>query len=161
MTYGNNTMPTFPPNPDSAYSLASAFAKLRGFSFEPLINALGIGPKPSDTTAPPSPTQQPDAPWWLPGSPDFTGRLPFQPGYTGLPGQPSDDDGLITLHAGSGFKPPDMTQDADGLLVANPMAKAFKARREAVDEGQRQAQSDETDALIDELGKAKARKDAA
>lgn len=59
------------------------------------------------------------------------------------------------------MRPPDMIQDADGLLMSNPMAKAFKARREAGEEATRQAQSEETDALVDELSRAKARKDAA
>lgn len=54
-----------------------------------------------------------------------------------------------------------MIQDDDGLLVSNPMAKAFKARQAAGEEAQRQAQSEETDALVEELGKVKARKDAA
>lgn len=54
-----------------------------------------------------------------------------------------------------------MVQDADGLLVSNPMAKAFKVRREAGEEAQRLGQSEETDALIEELGKAKAQKDGA
>lgn len=41
------------------------------------------------------------------------------------------------------------------------MAKAFQVRREAGENAQRQARSDETDAMIEEFGKTKARKDAA
>jgi hypothetical protein len=147
-----------PSPPPPSFDFASALAKLRQGGLGELLSTFGVGQDPS--SAPP-PTQPPEAPWRPPGSPDFLGRLPFQPGYTGSSGQPSGEDGLITLHAGPGYRPPDMIQGEDGLLVSNPMAKAFKARKAAGEEAQRQGQSEETDALIEELGKAKARKDAA
>lgn len=151
-------MPVPPPQASPPFDFASALAKLRQGGLGALLNTIGLGQGSSSS---PPPTQTAEAPWRPPGSPDFLGRLPFQPDYTGHSGQPSGEDGLITLHAGSGYRPPDMVQDADGLLVSNPMAKAFKLRQAAGEEAQRQGQSDETDAMIEELGKAKARKDAA
>lgn len=154
-------MPVPPPQGSTPFDLAAAFAKLREGGLGTLLSTFGLGQGSSSS---PPPTQPPGAPWQPPGSLDFRGRLPFEPGYSGfsgLSGQPLGDDGLITFRSGGGSRPPDMIQDADGLLVANPMAKAFKARQAAGDDAQRQAQSDETDAMIEEFGKAKARKDAA
>lgn len=78
-----------------------------------------------------------------------------------LLGQPSEEDRLIPLINGAGYKPPDTVIGEDGLIQSNPMASAFKARKAAGEEATRQAQSDETDTLVDGLSRQKARKDAA
>lgn len=59
------------------------------------------------------------------------------------------------------MRPPDTVRGEDGLYGTNPMTTALRQRKEVGEGATRQAQSEETDALVDELSRAKARKDAA
>lgn len=155
-------MPTSSPGPGAPYDLASAVSKLRSLDLVSLISTLGNGARPpASTNSTSAQSQQPQAPEWLPGNLDFAGRDPWHPQYAGLTNQPSSEDGLLAFHSESGRTPSDMIQGDDGLYRSNPMAVALKQRRSASEEATRQAQSEEADAMVDELSRQKARKDAA
>jgi hypothetical protein len=78
-----------------------------------------------------------------------------------LGGQPqghsSSEDGLITFRPAAGYVPPPMVTNEDGLLVENPMHKAFKARQAAIEA----ANGEEADqALTDSISQGVAQKKA-
>ena len=145
--------------PTSPFDLAAIIEKLRQSGFGDIPSPSGAGQPNSSTYSQSYSLRAPGAsgpPPQLPGV-DVFGRLI---GASGQPlGQPSGEDRLVTLSNGAGFKPPDTVIGENGLIQNNPMATAFKARKAAGEEAQQQARSDETDAMIEEMGQAKARKD--
>lgn len=163
--YGKNTLPTSPP-----FDLIAMLTRLRQQGLgsfldnfeantdEPQNSSFSSSERAATTGAPVAPAR-------FPNEPDFMGRLPGFPGYMPPPGQLSgdarDQSGLITFPGAARQAPEAMVINEDGLLVENPMAKAFKARQAAGEEASRQAHSEESDTLIDELSRQKARKDAA
>ena len=147
-----------PPPSTSPFDIASVIAKLQGAGLGDFLSTLRGGQTSPST---PQPNTQEVPPGKLPGEPDFLGRLPFHPQYAGLSGQPSGEDRLITLRQGAAGPSNEMVQGEDGLWGENPMTKALRLRQAAGEEATRQAQSEETDALVDELSRSKARRDQA